>query len=482
MENKSEVRDDGTDVSEVAVMTDIEDKQPNPNSIRYQLRKKWQSMTIRKKRRLIIKIILFIVCLSLLTYHSLLLFAQYFSGKTVVNIILERIRPDPMPAITICYPYGLRMDGMARRFPELRDQWLHYKRLMDSINEYDYKNETLKEHLIDIYENFTKFYDKQNLPLDYMFDSDVSIPFDLWKDSGINDDGNHTQRSYLIRITLYGVKNHQVMRHMEVNPIVSVVAEEPGHIRKCFTFFSELNPKWRQFQFNFNEVLLTITHSKYWFPPNLYDQPSGKNKIHFSLHAANATPYDLRSENFIKLKMNHQYQVQFSTIKTVRLPAPYETRCREYDPDAVRQQERTRSDCRYKCFMNDILSRRLCCLDRRDYSDRTCKSCTLWSTNFIQYHFGQGTRMCPHLLKDSCALVADYRCDDVDRCERDCQTCLYDDKEVFVELQHNPLLDQTVTHEPEMSPISFIANMGGLIGMWLGLSAYIVLDTLMKLL
>ncbi|CAG2117726.1 unnamed protein product [Medioppia subpectinata] len=251
------------------------------------------------------------------------------------------------------------------------------------------------------------------------------------------------------------------MRHMEVNPIVSVVAEEPGHIRKCFTFFSELNPKWRQFQFNFNEVLLTITHSRYWFPPNLYDQPSGKNKIHFSLHAANATPYDLRSENFIKLKMNHQYQVQFSTIKTVRLPAPYETRCREYDPDAVRQQERTRSDCRY----NTISVR---------------------------------APVCAHICcADSCALVADYRCDDVDRCERDCQTCLYDvdikdknklidtepwDKEVFVELQHNPLLDQTVTHEPEMSPISFIANMGGLIGMWLGLSAYIVLDTLMKLL
>src|SRR6185369_9244486 len=114
---------------------------------------------------------LFTCCVSALIYHSVLLFSQYFSGKTVVSIRLHRIKPDTMPALTICLPFSLRMDGMSRRFPELRERYTDYKRLMDNITESDYNNETLKTHLIDMYENFTQFYYSKDMPLDYMFDS-----------------------------------------------------------------------------------------------------------------------------------------------------------------------------------------------------------------------------------------------------------------------------------------------------------------------
>ncbi|CAG2168481.1 unnamed protein product [Oppiella nova] len=465
----------------------------NENSIRYQIRRKWNSLTIRKKRRLFIKIILFVCCLSALTYHAILLFSQYFSGKTVVSIRLDRIRPDTMPAITLCLPYGLRMDGMARRFPPLKAKYSEYKRLMDSINDYDYKNETLKDYLIDIFKNFTRFYDKQNMSLDYMFDSDVSIPYDLWKDSEKLVTPGDKVDDFLIKLELIGVRNNMVMQHVDMHPVVSVVAERPSHIRKCFTFFSELNPAWRNIKFNLNEVTLIFRHNKYWFPPNMYETPSGKNKIHFSIHSANATPYDLRSENFINLKMDHTYQVAFSTIKTIRLKPPYETNCHDYDPDNIFERERTRSDCRYKCFEMELVGRKDCCIDTNK-NRQTCRKCTLWSTNFIQHHFAQRSHMCPYGLRDDCALVADDMCEEL--CQKSCHTCYYNvdikdknriqgrdpwDKVLYIELAHNPLLDQTVEHSPEMSFISFIANMGGLIGMWLGLSAFIILETVMKL-
>ena len=131
----------------------------------------------------------------------------------------------------------------------------------------------------------------------------------------------------------------------------------------------------------------------------------------------------------------------------------------------------------------------------REYNLQTCSNCTLWSTNFIQYHFGKGSHMCQYNRKGRCALVADDICEEL--CLDECHTRYYNvdikDKnklldtnpwnpEIRLRLKHNPLLDQTVEHSPEMSFISFVANMGGLIGMWLGLSAYAILQTGLNLL
>ena len=103
--------------------------------------------------------------------------------------------------------------------------------------------------------------------------------------------------------------------------------------------------------------------------------------------------------------------------------------------------------------------------------------------------------MCPFNRRLQCGQVAAEKCDVV--CRQDCRTSYYDvfiddkvkvpkvkpwDKMIGINLRHSPLPDQMVEHSPEMSFISFIANMGGLIGMWLGLSAYAILQTGLNLL
>ena len=55
------------------------------------------------------------------------------------------------------------------------------------------------------------------------------------------------------------------------------------------------------------------------------------------------------------------------------------------------------------------------------------------------------------------------------------------DVNTFVRIKRDHLLDQHIEHLPEMSFIEFICGFGGLLGMWLGLSALAILHFILQL-
>ena len=66
--------------------------------------------------------------------------------------------------------------------------------------------------------------------------------------------------------------------------------------KKCYTFFSDLNEKWREFKMKLNNIYINIYHDKYWFPPNIYDKY--RNQILFAMHSSRTIP-DLMKKKII---------------------------------------------------------------------------------------------------------------------------------------------------------------------------------------
>ena len=50
------------------------------------------------------------------------------------------------------------------------------------------------------------------------------------------------------------------------------------------------------------------------------------------------------------------------------------------------------------------------------------------------------------------------------------------DKSLSISIQHNHIHDVYLHHLPETTFISFISNFGGLLGMWLGISAFMIFE------
>ena len=86
-----------------------------------------------------------------------------------------------------------------------------------------------------------------------------------------------------------------------------------------------------------------------------------------------------------------------------------------------------------------------------------------------------------------------YNCEE--KCQKDCFNQFYDfdvkektklsstskwDKNIYIVITHNQMPDQVIKHMPEMEFITFMGNFGGLLGLWLGLSAFAIIDLVLK--
>ncbi|XP_054159789.1 uncharacterized protein LOC128957999 [Oppia nitens] len=467
------------------------------------LKKNWMEMSVKQKRRTVFKILLFLVCGSLLVYHGWQLFDQYNSGKTLVTIKYTRLKRESVPAFTVCLPMALRMDRLADRFPELQENYTRYRKLMDTVDDSDYDNQTLKDSLAEMYNQFVDYYTDKRLPLNdiYSSDSNLTVPQLITNSS----DTNRTIGGQYI-ISMINIYNNKKLTHVsDYQPIVSLM--NLVYPTKCLTFFSELNHRYRQYKHNLDSIFFMIGHNKHWFPASMYDNWP----LFLIMHSSNNTPYDTYTENVFSLHMNNYYWIGYSTIKTIRLPPNWDTKCREYNiydynnsGTGSSGHPRTRFECRYRCFQRLIQQKNRCCVNNTVDNNNTiidCNQCIPWDVSLIpDYLTVDNVSTCyKYVDYGSCELPFRDSCDE--QCPDSCYENHYlmslinkqkvqfiasksnrwDNATVSAYIRHSAHLDQLVEHSPEMTRIEFLSNLGGLLGMWLGLAVFSLLDLIVKI-
>ena len=182
-----------------------EEIQLNDRTAKPSVKKSLNRLSRRTRRtrrtRRIIRYLIIVLCVWAFIINTALLFIQYSKRQTVVNIKIETIKYNRIPAITICYPAMVSMERTVQKYPELRPLFDEYKNKMKDISENDYKNKTVVEKLNNLYrQKFTSFAIEKSNVKDFY---DLSIPFSI-NCGGINDQDH--ERISPIDITVKGMR------------------------------------------------------------------------------------------------------------------------------------------------------------------------------------------------------------------------------------------------------------------------------------
>ena len=68
-----------------------------------------------------------IICLFILLLQSYELYSEYMSGKTVVNVVIDRLREQNLPAVTLCLPGIVSYERAAKYYDEAKVIYRNYQ-------------------------------------------------------------------------------------------------------------------------------------------------------------------------------------------------------------------------------------------------------------------------------------------------------------------------------------------------------------------
>ena len=245
------------------------------------------------------------------------------------------------------------------------------------------------------------------------------------------------------------------------------------------------------------------------------------------MHSPNAIPNRLTANNFIQLKPWVLHEMTYNRHKTVLLPPPYQTNCKNYDLDD-KQDFRFRSECINHCIHDGLRKECSLCSSHQKKGSEVMENCTeclfmsdlIWRKYSFIYNLND-IKPCLNPLQieevplswknGNTPLAQEYnrnrfQCNEFvfnrvqSECQNSCQSeCtnryynyeikkesnLYQESEwkkvSHVRITHNHLPDQTNEHLPETTFVTLTCNFGGLLGMWLGLSAMALFHFLLKI-
>ena len=205
------------------------------------------------------------------------------------------------------------------------------------------------------------------------------------------------------------------------------------------------------------------------------------------------------------MKFGNRYDLEYNQIKTVLQPPPYRTNCKEYDINE-HDHIRTHSDCVNQCFNRELNQK--CSLNDSDANgvdNRThcmLEYMNIWRQQLFEQAQSFGDMKLCHNTKLQDETNFFYHCitrlkeslhvECVERCQTDCQTWFYEYqvKKITSEwmpdlvtlfITHNHIPDQTIEYLPKMSFEEITGTVGGLMGMWLGLSILAIFNYTLKL-
>ena len=416
----------------------------------------YKTMSKRRKFFAFLRVMFIIVVTVGLTFQTLKLVGQYRKGMTVVNISYENKGTNHLPGITICYPVALSMAKMAEKYPHLKPVYEEYMEELNRMTDNERKKMSSFSALSNIYfKNFTKFiyhgeYSEQFINLKDYFE--LSIP------NEVNLRGSPTISIKIYGIPINGSADYSDEKGIsDDTPIESIVFKHKNSWNKCFTFYSHLNEKWRDFQMDITKVYILVTHNDSWYPRDILME----NEIQLSMHSPNELPrHDV--EYYVDLKPNRFIKLTYNRWETHLLGEGYQTNCSDYNMD----NKRMRSDCVKHCIQQKL----------RKFSDcnetNSCETClflttTLWTKNDLKTE--NFTNICNNFVKMNYSSVStESKCQNECRPKCEDHYYIYEIKMVsdfetpnttVITIQHNQLPDQITRHIPEMTDIQFVSNL-----------------------
>ena len=106
----------------------------------------------------------------------------------------------------------------------------------------------------------------------------------------------------------------------------SLIADDNGNFRKCFTLFKNKIVQ-EPFKINYHKIEITINSNENWYEKAFLN---GKNNNYlFLIHKPSFIPVP-NENNAIRLQPNKEYIVLYSRIKKHLLKSPYKTNCVDY--------------------------------------------------------------------------------------------------------------------------------------------------------
>ena len=421
------------------------------------------------------KIITMLISLCGLIYQAHIIYDQYMSGRTVVNLQIGQIKNE-LPAITICFEGLFSMERAAKfhsDFVEINKRYLELLKNR-SVEEY---SKLYKES----FRNYTEKHLKDNgLDMNELFDK-MSIKFKALDESytillsfyGRSD--NKTLPAHLIE---YPGKNYNTY-YYHVEPLETIVIRQFDKNldsideTKCLTFFSHVEKEWRTFQAQISTIIIDKSNEvRKSLPYNI--------NYYVSIHSPNNLPDFIIPATFKQIDIRKEISIKYSENRIQRLGKGYDTDCYDYESDNSFGYYRMRSDCINDCYQKK--RREICKVDRgllmshslirKDYlvnGNERLISCYDPEYNYESFFLKQD---CEKLCKIECNVR--YYTIELDRRN-------IDPKLTATRIQHSQYPDIFVEHIPGMNLIGFLCNFGGLLGMWLGLSLFGLFNDIFKL-
>ena len=412
--------------------------------------------------KFILHLISLIVCLFCFVYQTTQLLTLYLGGKTLAENRVERLVNSRLPAITICLPTFMDMEKFAELFLNNSEDPFH-KTLYDdhqAIKVFVVENGWNKEAQDRQRTLFEKFlWDAYVVSNITVYDTMHKYLADLQVEYKVYYDKTKYNKAF--------DENDVVVELPLPKLVVSLVPFIDA--RECYTIFSDFDENFKDYKLIPIEIELRFRYNVSSFPFIRFYE----GDIYVSLHSPNVMPDFTRENVFQELKMGMINFITYTETQTKLLPEPFETKCKWYEHE-------TRAECVHIC-MNERLSQvfHLDCvwtlhnnkLIRKDaLGDLANKSlCNhireprVWDIVKELFHV---ERSCESQCPRNC-LESHYQYEIQTRKGQqftEAHNCF------SINIDHNSLPDQVIEHKPIMDWITLVSNLGGLMGMWLGLS------------
>ena len=305
--------------------------------------------------------------------------------------------------------------------------------------------------LTEVLRNYTLSYTSTNQTNVEVFLIKVSIQEDVYENFEIIEyDMNEYGTSEIYYGLLYKRK-----------PLQTLVYDEEILPRKCLTYFSHLDQTgiiWNKSRFSLEQIEFKIRFENDSYPYEAFTYP-------YTLHSPNDLPYI--GYGSVEYMMNgYRYFVYYTKVNIKRLENGFNTNCKHYDKHYIR------SDCIWNCYQTTMMERQNSSdLFFSGYMMRQLIIDKISHKKFVNPEFKKEYR------KQSQQILAN--CSSSSICPLDCEYTYYItrfDKNWYYTAAESHIyfypkdINLFITYVPSMDFINLACNLGGLLGMWLGLS------------